>query len=284
MSLLKENEEMKAQLAEALEAEKEEEEQEESAEESVEREADDAEEAPVEKKTEEAAEQKTEEPKKEEVKEEKQDDSAFARLRREAAANKRKADELERENSELKKPKEEVFIEETSTMTPELAEVVRDYQMNRAEREFQSYESQAKNKLPDYEGVTRGYAEALFGSIKIQNPRMSNLEIAEKTKETLLKKAGSFLNQGFENPAEELYHEAKELGFKAAASREPEKEAKPELRPDMNKVAENRKRSAGMTGVAGREDGLVSKTAAAKMSPMEWKELPREERLRLMSV
>lgn len=278
MSLL---EEIKADKEQLEEAKKVEETEEEIAEETSGEEG--GEEAPKEEKPAEAAEKPTE-PEKEEVKEEKQDDAAFARLRRDAAANKRRAEALEEENTKLKAaPKEEVSTEEVAAFVqpPEIAEIIQDHRVRGAEREFQSYEQSARTKIADFDEVTRAYTEALFGSIKVQNPRMSNMEIAEKTKRIMLEKAGTFLNQGYENPVEEMYLEAKELGFRAKPKVAEEKE---EPKPDMKKVAENRKRSAGMTGVSGREEGLISKKTAAEMSPAEWKALDRAERQRLMSA
>lgn len=267
MTLLKEIEEDKAQLAEAVEAEKEEP-------------TEEVEESPEEPKEEEKTEEKPAEVKEEPKEEEKPDNSAFAKLRREAAANKKLADERATEIAELKKPREET--EEPAPAAFELAEVLQDHRIGRAERQFKGFEAEVMRAAPENPAIMAEYTQALQGAIKLQNPRLPAIEIAELTKLELFRKAGKYQDAGYANPVGELLEEAKELGFtgKSFAKEEPAKDPK----PDMNKVAENRKRSAGMTGTPGREDGLVSKKTAAEMTPAEWKSLDRAERARLMQA
>lgn len=275
MSLLKEIEDTKAQLAEALEAEKEE-----PAEESEEEATEEQEsEQPAEAPKPEAVEEKPAES----VKEEKLDDSAYAKMRRELAAERRKREEIERENVELKKPKDQEAEQESSPIAAELEQVIQESRKGRAENEFRRYESEVTKAAPENAAIMAEYTQAIQGSIRLNNPRMSPYEIAELTKLSLFQKAGKYQNEGYANPVEEMLHEAKELGFTGKSfARKAESEADP--KPNMAKVAENRKRSAGMTGASGREDGLVSKKTAAEMSPAEWKAVDRAERQRLMSA
>lgn len=219
------------------------------------------------------------EPEPAKVEEEKPDDSAFARLRRESAANKRRAEEAEERLAAKEKPAE-VEVE-TPEVPPLLTNMIKDYQNGLAEREFKSFESQISD--PNYAAVTAEYANAMSAAIKMQNPRKSTAEIAEITKQTIIGKAAEFARAGYANPVEELFHEAKELGF-TGKSMQREPEAKPEPKPDMAKVAENRRRNAGTASANGEsKQGLTRRAIADNgISSAEWAKLPIEERKALM--
>ncbi len=254
------------------------------------------EESPKEEKVEEKVEEKPEP--KPEVKEE-LDNSGYARLRREAAAAEKKAARLEEELKVEREAKKEQAIdieEPKQEIAPELQEIVRDHTFKRAEREFQNLEDKFKSSTPDYGAVASEYANALAQSIRIQNPRMGLNEIAEKTKESILLKAAGWMKGGF-NPIEELYHEAKDLGFTGEAikneakfRKQAEKELETavtpeeEIRPDMKKVKANMARSTGMGASTGKSEGQLTKKAAAELSGEEWMKLPIAERNRLMSL
>lgn len=237
-----------------------------------------------------AEEEKPEEPKSEEVKEEakeeeKPDSAAFQRLRREAAAAKKRAEEAEAKLiASQDKPKEREQINEEPSapeVVPEIAEIVEDHRMKRAEREFQALEANFKANTPEYDAVAAEYAMAIAQSIRIQHPRLSPMDIAEKTKKTILIKAANFMRDGFD-PIEELFHEAKDLGFTGKSAQKKE-EPEEEVKPDMKKVAANRARSTGMTAASGRSEGLMTKKAAADLTVAEWKRLPKAEKARLLS-
>ncbi len=248
----------------------------------------------------EAAEQKVETPKeeekkpeveekpKEEVKEQPKEESpdalAFQRVRREAAAAKRLAEEKETEISELKAklaaPKEEAV--EQPAVDPEIQSMLQSHRMVQAEKEFMSLESKFASSNPDYHAVSSEYALALAQSIKIQNPRLSSAEVAEETKKAIIVKSANFLNKGFD-PIEELYNEAKELGFKGNSfKKETKEEPKEEIKPDMKKLAENRAKSTGMTASSGESKGQLTKQAAADLTTAEWMKLPKSEKQRLL--
>jgi apoptotic chromatin condensation inducer in the nucleus len=227
-----------------------------------------------------------EQPKPEEKPEEKPDAMAFQRLRREEAAAKKRADALEAEIAALKAAP--LLEEQPKTeRDPEVEEVKQELRTRKAEREFQSLEQKFARTQPDYEAVSAEYAMALAQSIRIQNPRLSVGEVAEKTKDSLLRKAASYMRDGFD-PIEELFHEAKELGFtgasfrKQAPAKEEAKATEEEIAPDMKKVAANRARSTGMTGASGKSEGQMTKQAAADLSVQEWQKLPQAEKRRLM--
>lgn len=234
----------------------------------------------VEEKPEEVEDEVEEEKPKEEP-EEKPDNSAFAKLRRDAAAYKRRAEEAERANEELRtKPKEEAEVkEEAPRVAPEIEEMVMSHRMSKAEQEFQSLEGKFRASNPEYDSVAEQYANALAQSIKVQNPRMSNAEVAERTKKTILLKASQYVQEGYD-PIEEIYQEAKELGF-SAKKKEAAKEQE-EIKPDMKKVSANRARSTNMAATNGRSQPQMTQAAAADLTVAEWSKLSKEEKRKLM--
>lgn len=260
MSLQDEIEETKKKLAEALESENQ------------------PEEEIVEEAAEEEAPAEEEKPAEETKPEEKPDDAAFARLRREAAAAKKRAEELAAENERLKQPQEE--IEEASEVPPLLTSMLNDYQKGLAEREFKSFESQITD--PDYASVSAEYANAMSAAIRIQNPRKSAVEIAELTKQAIVGRAAEYARAGYANPVEELFLEAKELGFTGKSFKK--EESKPEPKPDMAKVAANRQRSTGMTAANGESKQGLSRNYIADngITGAEWAKLSPAEKKSLM--
>lgn len=256
------------------------------------KEQEELEEAPIEQEEEEeikepekeeSVEEKKEEPKEEPKEEEKLDNAGYARLRREAAAEKRLREQKEREleevyaklNAKQETPQEEVQL------PPQVQSIVERDRINQAAREFDILESQVKHRYPEYSAVASEYAQAMYQSIRLQNPRKSQVELSEMTRNAILMQAGEFARQGFENPVEELFHTAKELGYtgKSFQKEEPKEER---LEPDMRKVAENRKRSTGMTANNGRSEGQMTIGVAADLTSAEWARLPKAERQRLM--
>lgn len=239
----------------------------------------------VEEEKEEEVVKEEEEPeeKEEEVAEEKPDNAAYAKMRREAAAAKKRADDLEVELAVERNRKVEEREAEEPSVNPEIQELVLSHRQTKAEREFTALEMKYAATNPEYESISSQYTTALAQSIKVQNPRLSPQEVAEKTLHTLLKKASGYINQGYD-PIEELFHEAKELGITAkAAKREEAAEEEEEIRPDMKKLAANRKRSTGMGAASGRSEGLMSlKHAATELTNAQWKALSNSEKRRLM--
>lgn len=280
MSLQEEIENIKAQLAEQ-ENRPEEELQEAPVPEEEEIAEGEKEEEPEEKK---AEEEKKEEPLKENKEE--LDNAGYARLRREAAAEKKRAEALQRELEDLRRAKEKPLEEqqqEQAALPPQLRSLIERDQFHQAEQEFSVYESKVKQQNPEYAAVAAEYAQALYQSFKVQNPRKSDIELSDMTKRSILMRAAEFARAGYDNPVEELYYEAKGLGFTGKSLQKEVPEAKEEkLQPDLRKLAENRKRSAGMAANNGRSQGLMTQAAAADLSVGEWAKLPAAEKRRIM--
>lgn len=224
--------------------------------------------------------------------EKKLDDAGYARLRREAAANKklaeenkRRAEELERENASLRErgtsdSGKEAERATSSEVPSELIDIIERERVLKAAREFTQLEENFKRSAPeDFEGVSSAYKAALYQSIRVQNPRMGHEELLEATHKSLLLKASNYLNAGYD-PIEELYEEAKALGFKAQPQ---EEKREVERKPDLNKVAMNRKRNAGMA-VSKGDAGLPqhTKKSATELTVAEWARLPVAEKQRLL--
>jgi hypothetical protein len=281
MGLLETKAELEKQLEDALKAE-----------ETELNEPEELEDQPIEIEETSPEETTPEEPKPEEKpsEPEKLDDSGYARLRREKAAAEKLARQAEEETRQLREemsrlrqqPTPQEQSQPEPQAIPELKEIIETHRMTQAEREFMGYENNFKSKTPDYGDISAQYSKAIFDSIRIQNPRLSSQEIAERTKKTILIKAGQYLSQGFD-PIEELYEEAKTLGF-AALPKEETVEEESSKKPDLNKVSANRQRNAGMAGAKGRGGGgQLTRQAAADLTAAEWVKLPKAEKDRLLS-
>lgn len=260
-------EEIKAQLAEAEKAEDEVVEEPEAEAETVEE--------PAKEETEEKEAEVEEKP---EAKPEKEvDDVGAARLRREAAAYKKRAEEAE---ARLTAKPAETEIPERQAEDPLLRSVKERELVTQAMGEFTGYVDDFRARAPmDFQGVADAYEMALMQSIKIQNPRLSQAQLVERTQRTILEKAGQYVKGGF-NPAEEMYHEAKALGIKAY---EKEPEGKPAPKPDLSKIAANKARNAGTAGAKGAgEKGQITPVVAADMPAHEWAKLPIAQRKQIM--
>lgn len=274
--LLDELKNMKAELEEKLKAEN-------------------AEEKPVDEKEEEITAPEEEKPEEkpiekpiEKVEEKPLDDAGYARLRREAAAAENRAKKAEQELEESRRvvATERPIEEQPAQAIPsELQPLIERHRIGEAEREFAIYENKAKQLHPEYGAVASEYAQAMYQSIKLQNRGVSELQLNEMTKKAILIQAGEFVRAGYENPVEEMFHYAKELGFTGKSYQKQESKPEPKeekLEPDMSKVAENRKRSSGMAATNGRSEGLMTLGAAADLSAAEWAKLPVTEKRRLM--
>lgn len=234
--------------------------------------------------------EKAEEPAKEEPKEEpkaeakteeepKLDDSGYRRLRREKQAAEKEAKELREKIAALEAVKEDPKPKE-NYQEAVLQEVIQDHAVRSAQRGFEIAESEFMRRTPEYQSVAAQYWGAMAASVKLHNPRMSDIQVQEATKNAILNIAEGHAQKGL-NPAEEMYHDALELGFKAKKEAPVQEE---ELKPDLNKVAANRARNAGMAAAKGRGASAVmtKQYAATELTTQEWVKLPKAERERLM--
>lgn len=229
-----------------------------------------------------------EEAKKEEVKAEKKedakeptDDAGWARLRREKAAAEKRAQEAEEKLQKKAEPNEE----KENPLDNELLDLIKRNRVEKAEKEFISLEGTFAAATPDYHDVSNGYKEALYHSLRIQNPRKGHGELLDMTKNALLHKAGEYASKGLD-PILEMYEEARSLGFKKVEKQVKEEvETKEEKkRPDLDNVARNKARNAGMAAAQGAKQGggQITAEAASTMTTQEWSKIPQAERMRII--
>lgn len=211
--------------------------------------------------------------------EEKPDNVGHARLRRDKAAAEKRVKELEERVAAIQNP-QPIENTESPQISPEMVEIIQNHRISQAEREFQMLEGNFRATVDNYDAVADQYQHALAHSIRIQNPRLSPIELANTVKQTILMKASQFANKGYD-PVEELYNEALELGF--TGQKAESQNTVEEKRPDLNKVAANRQRNAGMAGAKGRgTNPNITRQSAATMTSAEWSKIPSAERQRIM--
>lgn len=221
--------------------------------------------------------------------EEKIDASAYARLRRELRNLKEELAETKRTKAQpVEEPKATIETEDgaqTVELPPVLTEIVKDYQMNLAGQHFNDLEDSFRRVTADYDDVSNAYKADLYRSIKLQNPRLDHGSLVKMTNHALLNRASEYYKIG-KDPVEEMYLDAKELGYKAAPKEQPRAEPKKEdPKPDLSRIAANKERNSGMVGAlgaGGRPD--MTPAMAASLSPLEWKKLPKSEKQRLLGT
>lgn len=179
----------------------------------------------------------------------------------------------------IAKAEERVAKVEKLTAT-EQARKYQEEMRKSAEYELERFEASAKTQEPDFDDVKKYYIHQLAYSIKTLNPAISDAQLIKSIDDMIIYKAKQKLDEGYENPALAMYDEVKGNGYKA-----PVKEEKAdELKPDLNRVAKNRDRNAGMAGAGGGNGRgeVTKKYAATEMTTAEWAKMPKEERQRIM--
>lgn len=177
---------------------------------------------------------------------------------------------------EMAKQAEERFTKED--MKKQADELVK-----KAQAELVGYEDQFKTSAADYEEVKNYYVNSLAFSIKRLNPRISMEALTLAVNNQLLLEASQLYNEGYENPVAEIYARTKKE-YDDFKSRVPQAKEEQEIKPDLERVAKNRERNAGMTGANGSagKGEMTKKYAATELTAQEWAKLPTAERERLM--
>lgn len=221
----------------------------------------------------------------EEKKEEKVDNAAYARLRWEAAENKRKYEELlKKQEEERTAPKQlpdkaenweayteaklETTEERLERLERELAEEKAKKQqaniIEQAKQEFDLYEQEFKTKAPDYEEARTFLVQNIARSVKILNPAATTQELVKAVEVALLTRGRDAVVSGI-NPAAAIYQEATQIGWSKAE--QPKKESV--RKPDLSKIGANKAKSAGMAGSGGGASTKESVEEALSMSNAE---------------
>lgn len=237
---------------------------------------------------------------------------AMAKMRRELAATKRMLEEAKAQPKPVAQPvpqaaapaideepdvntnpvewvqwniqKTEAQVKEIREWKEEQARTAQQTQvLQSAVQELSRYENEFKAIAPDYDDVSNFVVGELKRSFKIMHPGASDDQITQAVQRHVLLEASRYAQQGL-NPVEEMYLRAKnELGYQPKA---PTDEKVVELRPDLDKIAKNKARSAGMNGAAGAAQRAApsTKAAAADMTAAEWAKLSEEDRRRILSM
>lgn len=153
-----------------------------------------------------------------------------------------------------------------------------------AVQELSRYENEFKATAEDYDDVSGFMVNELKRSFKLMHPGASDDQITQAVQRHVLLEASRYAQAGL-NPVEEMYLRAKnELGYQPKTP--VQEDTQEELRPDLDKIAKNKQRSAGMAGASGSPQRAVpsTKAAAAAMSPREWAKLSAEDKRRIMSM
>lgn len=238
--------------------------------------------------TEQKEEEIKEEPKEEKKPEEKMTDSDYARIRREKSAAERKAkdEEAKRIEAENKLKSPDTYVDpEIEQINRDLAEILQEKREERDFERFKAKESAFRTSVDDYEDVSAQYVHAIVNAVRLGDPDADNATLAAAAKKIILQRSKQAEAEGYDNPVEKLYYDAKKLGFKKL-ERQEEKESseeKEEVRPDHRKVSENRKRNSGMAASKGQGgEAVVTLKAAADYSPLEWSRLSSHEKQKIM--
>lgn len=220
--------------------------------------------------------------------EEKLDNAGYARLRREAQAEKRRADDLERQISELKNRSVEAAesVEQEQAAIPlELQQVIENERYNQAEKVVVRLENEFKQTAPDdYDDVALQYKTMVYNSIRITNPDLSHGELLDGTRKRLLELAAQHKQAGY-NPVEKMYLDGKKMGFSALPKQKEAAVEKESPKPDLDKIAANKKRNAGTAGAKGAGDrGQMTAEVLADLPVSEYMKIPVSERKRIMET
>lgn len=242
--------------------------------------------------------------------EEQLDASGYARLRRELAAERKARQELE---SRLSAPVQPVTQPVKNAPNPEpdvnkdpVAWVkwqkeemerevreIREWKQEQERRneainlevaaaqEFKAIEAEFKASVPDFDDVADHFNNKMAQSIAMIEPHLTQEQVIAKVKDRVLRMAGEYVRQGL-NPVEELYHLSKErYGYTPRVEKEDDDEPK---KPDLSKVAANKKRNAGTAAAKGSGAmPQLTREAAAEMSVADWAALTPQEKQRLLS-
>ena len=232
--------------------------------------------------------------------EEKPDNAAMARMRREKAALERQLEELKKSKQEPEKKEESAEKDEDPEPDPDdvedhlrwqnrqLKKEVDDVKtwrnefvqkneeqetVSRAINNFKRIESDFKKSVDDYDDASEHMVNKMLDGVRAIYPNASDEEVGSFVYNQILQMANGFAAQKL-NPAEELYHMAKErYGFTGK-----QEETKEDVKPKLRQVADNKKKSVNSLGGSGSRKAEknikdLSVGELSKLSPAERAEL-----------
>lgn len=157
----------------------------------------------------------------------------------------------------------------------------------KAIKEYQSYETEFQQTVPDYKEATAYGVQALRASLMTLHPNLKGDDLNNAIKNKVLELGAQAEARG-EQPAEFFYKQSKEWGYKPAPAAAPEKPAEPPKAPSIKNIAEHKKRSASSLTPGGKsgaapvsKEMIMSKDLTladfAKLSPSQLRELEAME-------
>lgn len=234
--------------------------------------------------------EKQEEPKEEEKP---KDAYSFVQMRKEKREKEQEIERLRKELEEAKKPKEEpkqpdretdyeAWLEWRDQQTEaRVAAIEANYAQERRQREaqqqwqaavneFQQYENNFKQRVPDYDDAAEFFNQQMKNLAVLENPTANEAQINAIVAQKILVAASRYAELDLD-PAEQLYKLTKErFGF------QPKQEQK--SKPNLQKIASNQKKSASpISGGGSPSKGELSADAVANMTLGEFSRLTPEQ-------
>ena len=157
----------------------------------------------------------------------------------------------------------------------------KENQKKQANNEIIAYEEAVRREAKDYDDAKNFYARAVAASLKVMAPGLNGAQLEEAVADRMMLRASELYNQGYENPVKAMYDEAKSWGYKKQQA-EPVEEK--EIKPDLERVAANRKRNAGTAGASSAgEGGEMTPTYAATLTNAEFAKLSASQKQKIFS-
>lgn len=155
----------------------------------------------------------------------------------------------------------------------------------RAQKEIEAFSAEVRKTNPDLDDARDYYGRIVMASTKITNPKMSHQELIDTTNQWLLNRASQLFNEGYENPVEAMYLEAKSLGYKPKEADKVNVKEEKEVEADPKKVATYRARNAGTVGSGGGgEDDTVTPKVASGMTNAEFAKLKPAQKKKMFEA
>lgn len=143
--------------------------------------------------------------------------------------------------------------------------------------EFLNFENQFKTQAPDYDERASYVSNRIQENVRFQNPGFSDAQVKSAAAHMLLNRASLAAQQGL-NPAAALYAEAERMGYRKAEEVETKSTEKGTT---LAKLAENKKKSTGMSGNGGNGKAFVGNDEFLKMTNAERMKLSESDWARL---
>jgi hypothetical protein len=146
-----------------------------------------------------------------------------------------------------------------------------------------AFENEVAAQYPDYADARSDFILTQAKAILQENPSISREDLIKEVEMKGLYLAAKLKKQGYDNPALGIYEHIKAAGWKPQPRQTEQAEPVEERKPDLNKIAQNRARNAGMVGGSGSGGGgELTKRSVQDMTNEEWSKLPIAQKEKIM--